>query len=37
MNKDKGLVVVLSHADTIDKIEILNECISSIKKQGYEI
>ena len=37
MNKDKGLVVVLSHADTIDKIEILNECISSIKKQGYDI
>lgn len=37
MNKDKGLVVVLSHADTIDKIEILNECISSIRKQGYDI
>jgi hypothetical protein len=37
MNKEKGLVVVLSHADTIDKIEILNECISSIKKQGYDI
>jgi len=37
MNKERGLVVVLSHADTIDKIEILNECISSIRKQGYDI
>ena len=37
MNKDKGLVVILSHADTPDKIEILVECISSIKKQEYDI
>ena len=37
MNKDKGLVVVLSHADTIDKKEILIECISTIKKQGYDV
>lgn len=37
MNKDRGLVVILSHADTSDKIEILIECISSIKKQGYDI
>lgn len=37
MNKDKGLVVVLSHADTIDKIEVLTECILSVKKQNYDI
>ena len=37
MNKDKGLVVVLSHADTIDKKEILIECISTIKNQGYDV
>lgn len=37
MNKDKGLVVILSHADTLDKKEILMECISTIKKQGYDV
>lgn len=37
MNKNKGLVVILSHADTIDKKEILIECISAIKKQNYDI
>ena len=37
MNKEKGLVVVLSHADTIDKKEILIECISTIKNQGYDV
>lgn len=37
MNKDKGLVVVLSHADTIDKKDILIECISTIKRQGYDV
>jgi hypothetical protein len=37
MSKEGGLVVVLSHADTIDKKEILIECISAIKNQGYDI
>ena len=37
MNKEKGLVVILSHADTPDKIELLIECVSSIKKQEYDI
>ena len=37
MNKEKGLVVILSHADTIDKKEVLLECILSIKKQNYDI
>ena len=32
----KELVVILSHADTIDKIEVLSECLSEIKKQGYK-
>ena len=37
MNRNKGLVVILSHADTEDKIEILIESINSIKKQNYDI
>lgn len=37
MNKDKGLVVILSHADTIDKNEVLLESILAIKNQKYDI
>jgi hypothetical protein len=37
MNKDKGLVVILSHADTIDKNEVLVESILAIKNQNYDI
>lgn len=37
MSRNKVLVVILSHADTEDKIEILIESINSIKKQNYDI
>jgi hypothetical protein len=31
------VVIILSHADTTDKLEILDECVAEIKKQGYQI
>jgi hypothetical protein len=33
----KQVVVILSHADTVDKLEILEKCVCEIKKQGYPI
>ena len=32
----KDVVIILSHADTNDKLEVLDNCISEIKKQGYD-
>jgi len=37
MDKSNELVVVLSHADTRDKKDILSRCINEIKKQGFKI
>lgn len=37
MEKNKSAVVILSHADTEDKIEILDECVNELKSQGYPI
>lgn len=37
MNKENGLVVILSHADTVDKVDILKSCLFEIKKQNYPI
>ena len=33
----KDVVIILSHADTVDKLEILDKCISEIKNQGYPV
>ena len=33
----KELVAILSHADTSDKLDILRQCLSEMKKQGYPI
>ena len=33
----KELVAILSHADTPDKVSVLEECVNEIKKQGKKI
>jgi hypothetical protein len=33
----KELVVILSHADTIDKVDILKKCLYEIKNQNYPV
>ncbi len=33
----KELVVILSHADTTDKVDVLKECLREIKKQNYPV
>jgi hypothetical protein len=33
----KELVVILSHADTTDKVDVLKECLVEIKKQNYPV
>jgi hypothetical protein len=33
----KEVVIILSHADTSDKLEMLEKCVCEIKKQGYPI
>lgn len=33
----KELVAILSHADTSDKLDILRQCLSEMKKQGYPV
>ena len=33
----KELVVILSHADTTDKVDVLKECLHEIKKQNYPV
>ena len=36
MNKNEA-VVILSHANSDEKIKILKECISTSKKNGYQV
>lgn len=33
----KEVVIILSHADTIDKLEVLSQCINEVKRQGYDV
>ena len=31
------VVIILSHADTTDKLEVLNQCVNAVKNQGYDV